>query len=62
MPDNMTFDDIIDSATESLLYGGSVDAEDLWMDPEYFSNLDDAENPADDLWDDILLDSINEVS
>ena len=60
MPDNVNFDDIIDAATEELLYGGYEDADDMYLDPEFFSNLDDAENPADDLFDD-LFDDIDEV-
>ena len=61
MPDNVNFDDIIDAATEELLYGGYEDAEDLYLDPDYFSNLDDAENPADDLFSESLFDDIDEV-
>lgn len=48
----INFEDIIDAASEDILFGGDTDAEDLYLDPEIFRNLDDAEYPADDLFDD----------
>ncbi|QEG09009.1 hypothetical protein HWC29_gp011 [Aeromonas phage 4_4572] len=53
----LIFDDILDSAEESILFGDYEDAEDMYLDPEYFSNLDDCDNPADDLFEDNFLDS-----
>lgn len=48
----LNFEDIVDAATEDMLFGGEVDAEDLYIDPELFRDLDDPEFPADDLFSD----------